>query len=51
MSENKDVNLEEKDLDSLSNRDYLGLMNLKDVPKDSEVFKEGFVSLLGGYVD
>lgn len=43
--------MEEKDLSTMDNKDYFKLMDGKGIPEDSEVFKEGFRSLLDGYVE
>lgn len=51
MSNEENQSVEEKDLSNLSSRDMIEMMNLSELPKDSELFKKGFVSLLEGYVD
>lgn len=50
-SENENFSVEEKDLSSLNQSDILNVMNLQEVPKESEIFKRGFTSLLEGYID
>lgn len=50
LNDAENYNVEEKDIDNLTQTDLIGLLDIEGV-KESGIFTEGFQSLFGGYVD
>ena len=50
-NENKNYEVEEKDISALEQGDILQLMDMDAVKDGSELLKKGFISLLDGYLD